>query len=447
MPLETGKTSSPFAVVGAGASGALVALHLLRRMPAEVHLIESRNGPGRGVAYSTADPSHFLNVRAGRMGAFDDDPGHFATWLAERAGDGQDLTDRFLPRRIYGDYLADLLAKAAASGRLTCHRDRVEALAPEPEDVGLKLSSGRRLRAGHAILCLGNLPPDLMPALAPIAADPRYFADPWNDIADLPEGDLLVVGSGLTMVDLALSLERRGFRGRLLALSRHGLLPRSHGPATPIPPPPGLGRLPLSQATGLLRHLAGESDWRSAIDGLRPGMQIWWRDLPPEAKGRFLRHLRVWWDVHRHRLPPEAALRMEALRTEGRLVPLAGRLSKTAVRDEDLLVTWRPRGGDREETLAVGAIVNCSGPGGDITRSGDALLRSLLADGLARPDALGLGLDVDRMLRLRSRQGSPQDRIYAIGPLTRGCFWECTAVPEIRQQARRLADLLATAEG
>ncbi|VUS35803.1 hypothetical protein SB6419_02492 [Klebsiella spallanzanii] len=56
-------------IIGGGFSGAAVAIHLLRLVPAggRVTLLEPRETPGAGVAYSTTEPSHRINVPAARM--------------------------------------------------------------------------------------------------------------------------------------------------------------------------------------------------------------------------------------------------------------------------------------------------------------------------------------------------------------------------------------------
>jgi uncharacterized NAD(P)/FAD-binding protein YdhS len=228
-----------------------------------------------------------------------------------------------------------------------------------------------------------------------------------------------------------------------VTLSRRGLLPHRHS-AVPVPPVPWTaGCLPLSQLLRRIRQASRGQEWRAVVDGLRPHLADWWQSFDDETQRRFLRHARPWWDIHRHRMAPQVARSIEGLRSDGRLTILKGRLVAAREGSGGIAVDYRPRGGDDILTVEADCIVNCSGPGSDFTKVGNPLLAQLLATGLVRPDALGLGLDVDRGLHLVDRDGRPQDRLFAMGPVAKGRFWECTAVPEIRRQAAQLAGHLA----
>jgi len=436
------------AIIGAGFSGALQAINLLRHDGPRATLIERSLKVGKGVAYSAAHPSHLLNVRAANMSALPDDPDHFVRWLAANGGgDG----GSFVPRIRYGDYLAELLglAVAAAPGRLRILRGEAADIVTDAGGVTVRLADGDTIRADAAILALGNLPPHEPAGLDPAALAPgAYAADPWGgDLADgLGAGDtLLAIGTGLTMVDMALLLDARGFRGRMVALSRRGLSPRAHAPGPPIPA--GLSERP-SKAVSVLqaevRARAREIGWRPAIDELRPYTQGMWLAAGPEERARFLRHLRPWWDVHRHRLAPTVAARMAAMQEDGRLILAAGRTIGFAQDGAEVAVRWSPRGEAGERTMRVRRVVNCSGPLIDLGRTREPLLRSLSARGLIRPDPCHIGLDVDVQAQLIGADGQPNPRLLALGPLTRGAFWEIVAVPDIRVQtwavARRLSN-------
>jgi uncharacterized NAD(P)/FAD-binding protein YdhS len=264
-----------------------------------------------------------------------------------------------------------------------------------------------------------------------------------------PQDTVLMLGTGLTMVDVALLLRSRGHRGPLLALSRRGNVPRSH--AAPSKQPdlvlPPLGPR-LSQALRVIRAAVRQAEqrggtWQQVMDALRSATSAYWQGLSLPAKQRFLRHLRPWWDIHRHRLAPEVARRLEALLRDGDLTICRGRLLGALLQDTTdafpASALWRPVGDTLVYRVGIHYVVNCMGPGADPARSRSPLLQNLLTAGLARPDALRLGLDVDISGRLIGREGAVADQLFAIGPPTRGIFWESTAVPDIRRHAAVVA--------
>ena len=73
----------------------------------------------------------------------------------------------------------------------------------------------------------------------------------------------------------------------------------------------------------------------------------------------------------------------------------------------------------------------------------DPLVAAMRRDGLIRPDRLGLGLDTDEDGRLVSADGRTSRGLTLVGPLRKGMLWEHTAVPELRVEAKRVADRLA----
>lgn len=443
-------TGSHVAVVGGGFSGTLLAINLLRHDGPRATLVERNGGQvARGVAYGTAHAEHLLNVRAGNMSAMPDDPGHFVRWLEHRA-----LGDRttFVPRRVYGAYLADLLAEARAAnpGRLTLVEGEAVGLDRAEAGWRLALADGRSLAADTAVLALGNLPPHTPAGLDPAALPPgTYLPDPWSgDVAAGlgPDDTIVLVGSGLTAIDVALTLDTAGFRGRIAAISRRGLAPRRHAD---VPPSPGLREKPAGSLSALVAHVrsrAGETGWRAAVDELRPVTQMMWGGADTPTRARFLRHLRPFWDVHRHRLAPAVADRIDAMVADGRLGFAAGKLAGATPRGDGVRLSWRPRGRDAIVTTDAARIVNCTGPQGDLLRSPEPLVRRLLAASTIRPDALRIGLDVDAQSRVIANDGAAADDLYCIGPMTRGDLWEVVAVPDIRQQNWTLARRLSNAQ-
>lgn len=436
------------AVIGAGFSGVMTALHLLRQpRPIKVILIERRSPIGLGAAYATDDPAHRLNVRAGNMSAWPDRPDDFVAWLKTNDLDvGQ---GGFATRGDYGRYLQGLLASLAAgpeaAGRLLITPDEITAIEPAGDGWTLTCGMGRTIGADAVVLALGNPPPRAPEAVTPkLEASGAYIADPWRwDTAGLPDGQgpILLLGSGLTMVDAALSLDRLAPGRPLIALSRRGLTPREHqgAPPSPLPCPPS-GPLSPMETLAWLRVEAMRHGWRTAIDAVRPATQDLWRGWSLKQRAAFLRHARAFWDVHRHRLSPEVAEQLARMRAAGGLRVLAGKLERANVLEGGRVgMVWRPRGERDAWRLEADLMVNCTGPSTDVERSTEPLIAALAASGLIRADPLRLGLDIDAEHRVIRAGGLPQATLFAVGPITRGALWEINAVPDIRVQAAQMA--------
>jgi uncharacterized NAD(P)/FAD-binding protein YdhS len=435
------------AVVGGGASATLVTAHLLRRAdPVPRLLLIDRCGlHGRGQAYSTEDPNHLLNVRAMNMSGVQDDPGHLVHWARSQ---GLEVSgDDFLPRTLYGRYLRDLLdTTAGRPGQVTELTGTVVSLVAEPSAAGwrLGLADGTTYRADAVVLAVGNQAPGRLPWEPP---RPRYIADPWRRGAldGIDDGEpVLIVGTGLTMVDLAISLTGRHPDRVVYALSRHGLMPRPHHP----PPRPPEARIVLPAEPLTLRELlrwarltvaANGGEWHGFVDAVRPHVPALWQRLSEADRRRFLTLVARHWEVHRHRIPPASASRIDALRAAGRLHILRGGIDDIrAVAERRLSV--RVRSGGKISNLEVGWLINGTGPAA--TPGTDMLLSSLVTAGIARPGPLGLGLDADPDGAVRDAAGRPHENLFTLGPPLRGVRYETTAIPEIRAQAAALADRL-----
>ena len=445
------------AIVGAGFSGTLLCLHLLRHCPPSTRLvlIERHSQFGRGLAYSTGNPSHILNVPAARMSAFHDRPGDFVAWLSTQPEAASLGPDSFAPRRLFGAYIRALLneeLKRSGRDRLELVRGNVVGIDRGNPRLALQLERGDPIPAEIAVLAVGNFPPE--PSAVPNRAfydTPFYSGDPWSPAALdglPPDAPVLLLGTGLTAVDVAISLLDRKHTGPIHAISRRGLLPRRHAsvPAhTPehAPFPTSVNDLARFLRREAARAAAQGSSWQPIIDELRPFTVDIWQTMPLRDRDRFLRHLRPWWEVHRHRMAPEVADRIEAARAAGQFHLLIGRVRDYAEQDGRVTVFYRPRGKEQPEQLEVARVINCAGPSADYDRMPDPLVRTLLTDGTARPDPLRLGLDVTTNCALLHRDGSISRRIFAVGPVTKGAFWEMTAVPDIRRQTEKLAEHLA----
>jgi len=452
--------SSPrhLAVIGGGLSGALVVVHLLRLAPAgtQITLIERQPPVGRGVAYGTEAGEHLLNVPAARMSAFADDPLHFVRWLGERVGrlgyPDQVLPDDFLPRHIYGDYISSVFADARAQApdtvRFTNVTGEVIDIEERPEGrARLLLGDGRTIDADRVVLALGVLPGEYpIKRSMPFFHGRRYVHVPWK--SEVLEGigkdqDVLIVGAGLTANDIIVQLHRLGHRGTVHALSRRGLRPRSHRPGIP-PHPPFLKADALPTTVRALLHLLRAEirrggDWRAVVDSVRPFSHALWQGFSWEERGRFMRHVRPFWDVHRHRIAPQVAAEIDHLALNGRLKFYAGRLQSLRETPSGAEAVFRKRGTEDLVTLNVAKVINCTGPRTDYSKYQHPLYINLLARGLIDHDPLALGLNATPEGEVNRYRAGPSGWLYAIGAPLKGVLWESTAVPEIRVQSAALA--------
>jgi uncharacterized NAD(P)/FAD-binding protein YdhS len=463
---EPQRSSQPrtIVIVGAGFSGTTVALNLLRlphARPLRIVLIErARARMMRGVAYARHKHSYLLNVPAARMSASSEDPLEFLTFAQRTRCDA--TAEDFLPRELYGDYLESTLLTAAQAAPPHVRLDRLhgEVIAVErlrrTHAVRVQLDDGTMLAADTVVLALGNPPPGPLPVAGSLRGSGRYVADPWQTPPSFRSGEtVLVVGTGLTMADIALAANQ-ATRGRVVihAISRHGLTPAAQTAFREGPyslhegPLLDAASVSLRRLVSSVRALAEEAelhgrDWRAVISAVRtlaPGL---WQRLSTHEKQRFLRHVRCYWDVHRHRLPECTLLALENLRAQGTLEVHAGRLLALAPAGRKIQASWRVRGESATETLLVDRVINCTGPDYDPRRADGRLLRSLIAQAMAVADPLGLGLVTAELGALVDASGRVADDIYYIGPMLRPGHWETTAVQELRVRAAQLARQLA----
>jgi len=450
-------------IVGGGFSGSLLCMELLRASPlVRISLIERRSRQlNRGVAYSARLSRQLLNVPAGRMGAFADDPEGFLRWARSGPAPGA-RADDFLPRSMFGDFVHDRFHDLVDehAGRVELIRANAVSLTQHAaHGYSIRLHNGRHVAADVVVLALGNAPPGHVPNLAPEAQEhPAYVAWPWQHGALDRIGThdpVLFVGSGLTMVDVLLSLAEQGHQGALTVLSRHGYLPRPHAEpqswtfSTPVPAGAGLS---VAELTAFLRTEAAAAEqaghpWQSVLDAAKPHVRSWWQGLALKERQRFLRHMRPFWEVHRHRMPKEAHERLTEMQRSGRLRSLAASVIGIQAAGDALEVTYRERGGTDLITERTLHVINCTGPQTDARRMEQPFFHDLLRQGLARWDELHIGLDCKPSGALLNAVGATSHGLYAIGPLCKSALWECTAVPEIRAQAAALAATLSTAVG
>lgn len=450
------------AIVGAGFSGTATAVHLLREAthrPMRILLVEREPEVGRGVAYRAYKYPFLLNVPASRMSAISSEPDDFLRFARRTNGvvSGQD----FLPRSVYGDYLQDLLETATRSAisdsRLqTVHGHVVDivGLASRDSPVELKLGDGSRILANHVALASGNPPATLPRAIRDVRGIPGLNLDPWRRSPRTAGwGPLLVFGTGLTMADVVCEAVDRHPDRPIYALSRHGLVPPNQTAFRPdaledAGPALIAAGGSLAQIVATTRSLAHDAerrggDWREAVTALRQVAPTIWRILPTRERRRFLRHVRAYWDIHRHRLPGPVLSRIERLRSSGQLTVYAGQVVGLQAHGTGLRLTWRPRRTDQVKVLDVAEAINCTGPDYDLTRTADPLWSSLLVQGAACADELSLGVRTGAHGALIGRDGHASQRLFYVGPMLRAEYWEATAVGELRLHAEEVARHLA----
>ena len=452
------------AIIGGGFCGTLTAVNLARATtdPLRIIIVNKHYPLGRGIAYGTRRPEHLLNVVARNMSAFPDLPSHFVDWLRNRADFAEfplvDLREQFVPRRIYGDYLQDLLFWQAqplgGQGRVQIDLidDEVIDLAPVGQGGRVVLKNGSPLEADRILLATGNLAPrDMIPA-GPTHDHPAYCANPWGRWYDhLPDSgeDVLLVGTGLTMIDVFLTLQTLGWSGKIHAVSRTGLLPLAHfkGSDYPLFPPDNVDTMGLHSLAALMeehcaRLRADGSNPALVVDKLRPFTQRIWRNFSVAEKQEFSRDYRTRWNVVRHRIPPTVAAQIETAQKENRFRILKGRLRDPRNDGNRIRVTIDPEKGQPTEQLSVGLLVNCTGPRESLADAPDDLIRNLFERGLIRPDELDMGIEVTPNFAVVDQHGQPSEYLFAIGPLLKGTLWETTAVPELRAQTHQVAQVL-----
>ena len=451
------------AIIGGGFAGAMVAAQVLRQSSGSISVILVERGArvGKGVAYGTPFLQHLLNVPAKNMGAFPDDPEHFLRWARLNHDIGVNPGD-FLPRQVYGRYVASVLQH-----EIELHQPRFERVQDEAVSIvrnggaaEIHLRSSQILFADKVVLALGNFPPGDPRLSGKSQHSQRYISDPWalgalGDISRDQDQEksqsILLVGSGLTSVDVAIALRARGFGGTIHLLSRRGLLPQNHK-ATAVWMPfwdenspktvHGLLRLVRTQAEAAQRLGSG---WRAVIDSLRPFTPAIWRSLSRQERRRFLRHIRPYWEVHRHRVAPEIGIPLAMQIQNGQIETHAGRVESYTEDVDGVDVTYRDRKTGELKPLRVGRVINCTGPEVDCRKTENLLLTNLLNQKLVRPGPLFLGLDTSEQGALIDAAGQASDFLYTLGPARKASLWESTAVPEIRIQASELATLLLAA--
>jgi uncharacterized NAD(P)/FAD-binding protein YdhS len=493
--LEVAGDHPTVAIIGGGYTGAAVAVHLARASdhPLNIHIVEPRSMLGGGVAYSASDPDHRVNGPENILILFPDDMDHFPRWYQEsgrKEGDPGALAEdgQYFPRRSdFGVYMAERVAEYAdanpSGSKIHHHQGIAENISKTDSGFHVELNDAAALLANMVVVTTNNgtpVPPRDIPQS--VTSHSAFYTDPWDldrMQAIASDASVLILGTGLTTADVTVHLMKQPDR-QIVAVSRNGLVPQRQGPVIftedlkarlSLPEPPFIQRHGRPRSVRMLlrclrqdikaRATVGEP-WQEAFDDLRDALVLLWEELPLVERQRGLRHLRGLYETRRFRMVPQLSVLLDQAMADGKLFIQAGGANDWAIEGDQISVNLRTvQGGS--EPRHFDAIINCTGPtigpsanaGGDSKddsgltgQAGNAFLHSLVSKGLARPDALGLALDVDPHCCLIDAKDQADPAIRALGALTRGCFGEVGAVPRITGQiSKALPDMLENLHG
>ncbi|WP_339743656.1 FAD/NAD(P)-binding protein [uncultured Rubinisphaera sp.] len=453
------------AIIGGGFSGTMTAVNLARfsEEPLKIIMINTKRPFGRGTAYGTARREHLLNVAARNMSAFPDFPNHFVDWLRTRSDfdhvSDQELREMFIPRAIYGDYIR-LIAEMHLRPVHSRFQLQFELIEDEATDIELEntesvrivLNNQGSISANAVLLATGNQPPAALPSASPLAFDLRYCADPWDTsfFERLPPhgSEIVILGTGLTMVDVIVTMDAIGWRGKVTAISRNGMLPQSHfrGIAYPDYLPVGMDALHLDKLVQVVeencqRLVRMSQNPAIAIDKLRPHTQRLWQGLSIEDKKDFLSKYGARWNVTRHRIAQSIHQKVTDRLDEGMLQVIPGTIESLVTTENSINVRYRDQLGN-EGQLSGDFVVNCTGPQSRFSRSNSSLYRNLISNQIISLDDMDMGIRIDDDFAVLNDVEEPVGNLYAIGPPLKGTLWETTAVPELRGQAMRVAQIM-----
>lgn len=458
---EADTTAFDIGIIGGGASGIILLLHLIKQATGSLSLLLFNSGYplSKGVAYSTTDQDHLLNVRAGRMSLYADEPLHFVEWLKKQqeypAALGQDNDqDAFVPRYLYGRYLSETFQNVLdrLPDHIQVHIAEVKVIEISKNEIfTIKTETGELFHVHHAALCTGIESPVQLPGIKELPADERIHINPWinKNLSVKSEEHVLLIGTGLTMVDHVLSLINSDFKGSITALSKHGQLHLAHPEHKqslksdiPFIPPADLKGL-FSLIKKRIKEHPDPQGWEEPVlEDIRPYTQQLWFNYSTEEKQQFLRHLQHLWSKLRHRIPYNIYLQLKSAIDHHQLKLAGGFLTGIEIQPQQLLVTFKNRKKNSNETIVVNRIINCTGPVLDVDRSTNPLIRSLSQQGLIRNSASKLGPDAMPDGRLIDKAGKTHEDFFTLGPPLRGVIWEAVAVPEIRVGSKEIARII-----
>ncbi len=446
------------AIIGGGASGTITAIQLLRKLnvKAKVYLIEKRKeGIFRGAAYSGVLPYEPLNVTASRMSIFNHLPDDFYNWLKENkqsVAEEEITKDTFVSRRWFGDYISYHIQRLASLAKLA----QLEVINATATDINfdvktnsyqLALDDSRLLQADYLVFATGNESPyDILKSNSEGLAE-CYTPNPWTPGVLEKIGstdDVLIIGTGLTMVDYVVSLKKRGHTGKVYALSRNGYLPLPHTNTQDFvfdlyEELKDIRQLFLEVKKRFVTAEAKGVAWQNVLDAMRPRVPRLWKGLDADSKKYFLSRFKTFWEIHRHRMPEASSKAIIEMEQSGQFVLLAGNIVQAVKREDRIEFSYKPRQTAEVKTLPVDYIINCTGPLSDYYKCGNGLIINLLNKGWMQQDDLKIGIKTGVRGEVIQQNGVVLQNAFCVGPLRKAMEWESTAVREIRTHAENVA--------
>lgn len=444
------------AIIGGGFCGMLTAVHLCREADSPLHLILINKGSpfARGLAYSPHSHQYLLNVRARSMSAFADEPVHFVEWLQQhplyKHISPAALSTSFIPRTIYGEYLESIWQHTMATKPSFVTISMIEETAVDIQEAtphyNIHLQNNRHVTADYIILATGNSQPRPLPFTA------THSSLPWSTDTlslDNTTTPVLIAGNGLTMADTVTGLREQGFTGVIHTISPNGYALKPHSQpdlsyflsAESIATCSTLRQWKEEVYKQITQARAASLPDELVIDALRPYTTNAWQQFSYADKQDFLRHSAHFWNILRHRLPHSIHAALEREFQAGTFAPHKGVIQQTE-KDSNggIHVNWYNCISRNHRQLHVQKIINCTGPGTDITQSSNPLLKNLSSTGLLKADELKLGLWVNAAdYSVIDANGNNHRRIVTLGTNLKGLLWESTAVPELRVQCKQVA--------
>ncbi|MFN6091913.1 MAG: FAD/NAD(P)-binding protein, partial [Bacteroidota bacterium] len=444
-------------IVGGGAAGLILLANSIEKATSflSIALINAGYPIGKGIAYSTKNNNHLLNVRVSRMSAFTSDANHFTNWILSKPEYSEyhheNLGEQFVPRKMYGDYLNELYQSLLDSSKDNIQFDLINNevidIIREEGVFQIKLKNNESLKGKKVVLCTGNQPPISLPGITNLKHSSKVFINPWDERAVEkinPAQPVFIVGAGLTMVDTVISLIDQGFKNKIIVVSKHGAIPMAH-PVTrvSVPHPEKAPASDIheiySELKSKIRSAIDHTEWHEPVlEAVRPFTQKIWQELPIEQKNRFLRHINHRWTKLRHRLPNEVYEFIQSLIDSNQIELYAGKLEVIEENDNDLTIRFFDKSTESSITKNAQRIINCIGPEGDFNKVENPLLKNMLASGLIMKDPLSLGFNATGNGEIINKDGEIVPNLFTIGSGLRGILWESTAIPEIRVQAHEM---------
>lgn len=445
-------------IIGGGASGLLLLANICNKATkrTSITMINTGHPIARGIAYSTSNVNHLLNVRVSRMSAFTEDTNHFTNWILSKQEYSEyhsdSLGECFVPRKMYGHYLDELyhsiISDHSKNIDFTYIDDVVIDLKKSENIFTVLLKNNQAIEGVKAVLCTGNQPPITLPGLSSLKNSDRIFINPWDEkaVENINQDEpVFIIGAGLTMVDTAISLIDQGFKNKIIVLSKHGAIPLPHPnervtvPHSDIVPPSDLHKI-FSNLKARIRSAIDNTEWHEPVlEAVRPYTQKIWQELSIEEKNRFMRHINHRWSKLRHRLPLQVYDFIQALIAKNQVELYAGKLISVEENQESLTVEFFNKESNSIIKKEVQRIINCIGPEGNISKVENPLINNMLTSGMIANDALSLGFNATGDGKIINKQGEIVENLFTIGSGLRGILWESTAIPEIRVQAHQMA--------